>query len=171
MDLTKIDPKFVMELATGMEPGEAIALRYGYSLDDWEFIKSSEGIQRQVASLTAEMKISGVTFARKAAMIAEDLLADLFVLAKKSKSPAEVLSIAQFAAKMGRLEPVAADNKAGGGAVFELTFNFKGKAETPLVIDMPERIPQELLKRLNADLDYTEYTDEAIQQTDTATSA
>jgi hypothetical protein len=36
---------------------------------------------------------------------------------------------------------------------------------------MPERIPQELLKRLNADLDYTEYTDEAIQQTDTATSA
>src|SRR5258705_3522440 len=128
------NPKMMLELASGLEEGWEIADRYGYSDREWAEMSAQEGFQKQIAALQAEMKLNGVTFARKAAMMAEDLLTDLFVLAKQSKSLSEVLEVARFAARMGRLEPQTGDKAGGtgGGNQFAIQFNFSSAPGSPV---------------------------------------
>ena len=148
------DPKMMLEIASGLEEGWEIADRYGYTTREWEDMQAQEGFQKQIAALRAEMKLNGVTFQRKAAMMAEDLLTDLFVLAKQSKSLSEVLEVARFAARMGKLEPASGEKGGGaGGNQFAIQFNFTNAPGAP--VDPAVIVPQvtnDLIRQLNADL-------------------
>jgi hypothetical protein len=124
-----VPPALLMEVAAGLEEGWEIADRYGYTSREWEEMEKQEGFQKQVAALRAEMKLSGVTFQRKAALLAEDLLEDVYRLAKNSKSIGDVQGAAKFFAQMGRLEPNAHEkgSSGGGNGGFSITFNFSGQ--------------------------------------------
>jgi hypothetical protein len=149
------NPKMMLEIAAGLENGEVVAERYGMTRAEYTALSGSEGYQKQLAALVAEMKLNGVTFARKAAMVAEDLLMNLFVMASNSKSLAEVLEVAKFAAKMGRLEPVATDKGgvAGGGNVFAIQFNFAHQPPKTLTLEglASGGIPRQIIDDLNAE--------------------
>jgi hypothetical protein len=151
------DPKMLLEVASGFEEGWEIADRYGYTTREWEQMSSSEGFKRQVAALQAEMKLNGVTFQRKAAMIAEDLLTDLMVLAKGSKNLGDILEVARFAAKMGKLEPVTGERVGGGGGTtFAVQFNFAGAPPQSV------QITPEVIRQLNADLGGSDAGDDGV---------
>jgi hypothetical protein len=150
-----VDPKMMLEIASGLEEPAVIATRYGYSEQAWAELSGMEGFRAQVDRLVAELRLNGVTFQRKSAMLAEELLMDLYIKAKNTKSLAEVLQVAQFAARMGKLEPSATDNRSGGGTTFEVNFNFSRPKAEGMVIDMVEgrmRVPQQIIDALNTDL-------------------
>jgi len=149
------NPKMMLEIAAGLEPGEVIAERYGMSGEEFASLAASEGFQKQIGALVAEMKLNGVTFSRKAAMVAEDLLMDLFVMARSSKSLQDVLEVAKFAAKMGRLEPVTTEKggAAGGGNVFAIQFNFQNQSPKTLTLEgLAGGLPAKMIEQINSDL-------------------
>lgn len=124
--------QMMLEIAAGMEEPENIALRYGYSVREFHQMAATPYFQQQIVHLEAELRATGVTFARKAAMLAEDLMEDSYRIAKGSDDPDVVLRTAQWLAKMGRLEPVTTQRaestggNAGGSAVFQLSINLGG---------------------------------------------
>lgn len=126
------DQQMLMEIAAGMEEPEHIAQRYGYSVREYQQMAATPYFQQQVVHYEAELRATGVTFARKAAMLAEDLLVDAYKMAKSSDDHAVVLETAKWLAKMGRLEPVtnqraeSPSGNAGGAAVFQLSINLGG---------------------------------------------
>lgn len=143
-----VPPRLLLEVASGLEEGWEIADRYGYSDREWKDMSENEGFKKQVAALTAELKLNGVTFQRKAAMIAEDLLEDLFTLAKNSRSLPDLLSVARFAAQMGRLEPASGERGGQSGNVFQIAFNFQSGAKPPQTL----QVTNDVLAQINADL-------------------
>lgn len=147
-----VPPGLLLEVATGLEDGWEIADRYGYTTREWEAMSSQEGFKKQVAALQAEMKLNGVTFQRKAALLAEDLLEDVYRLAKNSKSIADVQSAAKFFAHMGRLEPATGEKGGSGGSgnQFSITFNFSG--QQPQKIEAAQVVAPTVIAALNSDL-------------------
>lgn len=157
-----VDPKMMLEIASGLEEPSVIAARYGYDDAGWAQLQSMDGFRAQVDKLVAELRLNGVTFQRKAAMLAEELLMDLYIKAKQTRSLAEVLQVAQFAARMGKLEPTATDARGGGGTTFEVNFNFSRPKSAGMVIDMVDgkvRVPQQIIDALNADLGVDDASD------------
>lgn len=126
--------QMMMEIASGLEEPEAIAVRYGYSVREFHQMAEMPYFKQQVIHYEAELRATGVTFARKAAMLAEDLLVDAYQMAKASDDQGVVLETAKWLAKMGRLEPVTTQRSespagnAGGSAVFQLSINLGGGA-------------------------------------------
>lgn len=150
-------PQMMLEIASGLEEGWEIADRYGYTTREWEEMSAQEGFQKQIAALTAEMKLSGVTFQRKAAMIAEELLTDILIMAKQSRSLGELLEVARFAAKMGKLEPVTGEKGgAGGGNIFSVQFNFSSAAPQEV------KVTPEMIRQINSDLEVTDVAIESV---------
>lgn len=127
--------QMMMEIASGLEEPEHIAQRYGYTVKQFHQMAAQPYFQQQVVHYEAELRATGVTFARKAAMLAEDLLVDAYQMAKASDDHGTVLETAKWLAKMGRLEPVTtqraegSSGNAGGAAVFQLSINLGGKKE------------------------------------------
>jgi len=147
-----VPPGLLLEVATGLEEGWEIADRYGYTTREWEEMEKQEGFKKQVAALRAEMALNGVTYQRKAAMLAEDLLLDVYNLAKNSKSIADVQSAAKFFAHMGRLEPTSGEKVggSGGNGGFSITFNFQG--QQPQKIEAAQTVAPTVIAALNSDL-------------------
>lgn len=148
--------QMLMEIAAGMEEAEAIALRYGYTVRQFHMMAETEYFQQQVMHYEAELRATGVTFARKAAMLAEDLLVDAYQMAKSSDDHAVVLETAKWLAKMGRLEPVtnqraeSPGGNAGGAAVFQLSINLGGGQSRREEIVIDARVVEAL--EINRDL-------------------
>lgn len=149
--------KMMLEIASGLEDGADIAARYGYSEKEWEALSGHEVFKKQIAALEAEMRLNGTTFQRKAAMIAEELLTDILVMAKQSKSIGELLEVARFAAKMGKLEPATgAGGGAAGGQVFAVQFNFAGAPPQQV------QITPDVIRQINSDLEVTDVAIESV---------
>lgn len=77
-----VHPKFVLELAYGIRDPKELAEEYGYSLEEWEKLKAFEPFVKAVDARRAELSATGVTFRIKSAMMAEDLLPDIYSNAK-----------------------------------------------------------------------------------------
>lgn len=146
-----VPPGMLLEVATGLEEGWEIADRYGYTTREWKEMEKQDGFKKQIAALRAEMALNGVTFQRKAAVLAEDLLEDVYRLAKASKSIADVQSAAKFFAQMGRLEPTNGEKGGGGGSgnQFSITFNFSAQ---PQKIEAATVVSPAVIAALNSDL-------------------
>ncbi len=151
--------QMLLEIAGGMENPQDIAERYGYTPRAFAQLAATDAYKQQVLRYEAELRASGVTFARKAAMLAEDLLVDVYKMAKGSSDPQQVLEAAKFMARMGRLEPVresAAATPAGPSTVFTVAFNFGGQQKKDTLV-----IDGELVRQLNADLGVEDALDQA----------
>lgn len=148
--------QMMLEIAAGMEHPENIAKRYGFTVAEYQAMAETPYFQQQVVHYEAELRATGVTFARKAAMLAEDLLVDAYQMAKASDDHQQVLETAKWLAKMGRLEPATTQRaespsgNAGGSAVFQLSINLGGSAPRQETITVDAKVVEVLA--VNRDL-------------------
>lgn len=135
MDLSQpflADPRLVLEIAQGIEHPDIIASRYDLSIPQWEKLRADPAFQMQVENRRAELKREGHSFRAKCALAAEDLIGDVYVMAKaKDTGLTSKLDAAKWFAKMGNLEPKEEKSSALLGAGFSITIDMgDGKSVT-----------------------------------------
>ena len=130
MDLTaavalKIPPEMLVELALGMEDPVTVARRHGYSEKDYETLAKQPWFLKVLSAKQQELADQGWTFRAKMAMLAEDLLVDVWMEAKSSESASFKLDAAKYLTKVADLEPKPAQQSAGagGGGGFSIVIN------------------------------------------------
>lgn len=126
-----VPPDMVACIALGMETGDVIASRHGYTLQDWEALQAQDWFQRMVEVKRDDLRVNGHTFKAKAQMMAEDLLADVYLDAKKSDGAVFKLDTLKYFAKLADLEPKASTQVQSGGG-FQINITFPGGSEAKL---------------------------------------
>lgn len=117
------DPKFILELASGLEDGDTLARKYGYPEARWLKLKDDPAFQLVVEQKRTELKNTGYVFKAKAALCAEDLLEDIYTRAKDPDTPlTQKLDAFKTFTKLGGLEPKEDKNVAVGPG-FQITIN------------------------------------------------
>lgn len=124
--LIDVDAKFVLEVASGIREPAEIAEEYGYTPDQWLNLQLFEPFKKAVDAKKAELQASGYTFKMKSAIIAEELLGDLYLKAtEQGASFHTVLELAKFTARAAGLDaPVKEVQDIGAG--FSITINLGG---------------------------------------------
>ena len=112
-----IEPKMILEIASGVRDPAEIVEEYGFSPDQWIALQKYDPFIRLVDDKKAELKASGWTFKMKSALIAEELLGDLYVKAtEEGASFHTTLELAKFTARAAGLDaPVREMAQAGSG--------------------------------------------------------
>ena len=137
-----VPSEMINSIALGQEEDVIVAARHGYSLESYKELEKQKWFQLQVNIKRSEFESKGITFKTKAAMRAEDLMDDIYVLAKNPKAPlAQKLDAFKTFSKLGGLEPKEEKDKQlvnlptiiiNGGTV-----SLGGPSEPPpLTIDM-----------------------------------
>lgn len=118
-----VDPKFILEVASGIIDPAELAEKYGYSKEEWLFLKEYEPFVKQVESKKTELKANGYTFRMKSAVLAEDLLEDVYLKAKAADASFHTqLEALKFMARAAGLDaPVREQVQQGPG--FSITIN------------------------------------------------
>ena len=112
-----VPPKMVLEIASGLRNGADIAEDYGYSVDQWAALLKFEPFVKLVDEKKIELKASGYTFQLKSAMIAEELLADVYLASQEDGASFHTkLAALTFTARAAGLDaPVREMAQAGSG--------------------------------------------------------
>jgi hypothetical protein len=145
--ILSIDPKFVFELAAGLEEPDHIAQRYHYTTEAWESLKNDQNFMRVVESKRTELQKTGYTFRLKAALAAEDLLDEVYIGAKSvDASLSAKLEAFKYLTKIGNLEPKE-DKQVATGPAFSIkidlgdnsiTINQEAQAQPDTIDITPE---------------------------------
>lgn len=122
LPLIDVDPKFILEVASGLIEPAQLAENYGYTPEEWLFLKNHEPFVKQVDAKKAELRSTGFTFKLKAAIAAEDLLEEVYVKAKEKDASLHVqLETLKFMARAAGIDaPVREQNV---GAAFSISIN------------------------------------------------
>lgn len=121
-----VEPRMILEIATGIEDPERIAARYGFGESEWLLLRANPIFVQQVDDKKIELKASGQTFRIKAAVITEELLGELYVKATEpGASFSTVLETAKFTAKAAGLDQPARE-EGNSGPAFSITINLGG---------------------------------------------
>lgn len=121
--LLDINPKFVFELAAGLEEPDHIAEKYHINPDAWDAMRHDENFRKVVDAKRAELQKSGYTFRLKAALAAEDLLDEVYIGAKApDASLSAKLESFKYLTKIAGLEPKEDKNMAVGPG-FSISIN------------------------------------------------
>lgn len=129
-----IDPKFVLEVATGLEDIAEIAPRYGYDEETAEALRHYKPFLIEVDRHKAELYRSGKTFKLKAGMMADEVMSKVFAQAIHPDTGLSVrLDALKTLAKLADLEPKQATATAQG-AGFSISINIGGSK--PEVIEV-----------------------------------
>ena len=107
----------ILELASGIREGADIAEDYGFSLEQWHALLKFEPFIKLVEDKKTELKASGYTFRLKSAMIAEELLADVYLASQEESASFHTkLESLKFTARAAGLDaPVREMAQAGSG--------------------------------------------------------
>lgn len=163
--LLSVDPKLIFELASRMDPPDAIAARYGLDPDFLAQMVEVPHVKRAIADKRAELDKGGFVLAAKAKLMFEDLLPEIYLRAKSKESTLSgVLESAKFLRQVAGLDKQ--DVSAGGMDRFSITINFgdAGPQNTQITVNVGESQlpePPSYLARLPAmanvtDLEYVE---------------
>lgn len=123
LPLIDIDAKFILEVASGLREPAVIAEEYGYSAEQWLFLKTHPPFVKAVDAKKDELKANGYTFRLKAAVAAEDLLGDVYLAAKDEDASFHTkLESLKFLARAAGLDaPATKETESGPG--FSITIN------------------------------------------------
>lgn len=83
----EIPATMIREVATGLEEGKDIAVRYGYSESEWKDIETLPTFINEVNKVRSEMERSGLTFKIKASVMADSLLDNMYAHAMQADVP------------------------------------------------------------------------------------
>lgn len=121
-----VDPKFVLEVASGLRDPEIIAEEYGYAPEQWASLQLFPPFIRAVDDKKLELQTSGWTFKLKAAMAAEDLLADVYAKAKEEDASFHTtLEALKFMARAAGLD-APTQTAVDAGPAFSITIDLGG---------------------------------------------
>lgn len=110
-----LDPKFIFELASGIEEPAHVAKRYHYTEEAWQSLQQDESFRKVVEAKRTELQKSGYTFRLKAALAAEDLLDEVYLGAKSpDASLSAKLESFKYLTKIANLEPKEDKNAVSG---------------------------------------------------------
>ena len=124
--IVEIPPKMIMEIALGVREPANIAEDHGFSIEQWEELKTLPSFIKQVEDKKIELKSSGVTFKMKAAIAAEDILSDVYLKAKEEGSSFHTqLESLKFFAKAAGFEAPPKEEQSTGSQ-FSITINLGG---------------------------------------------
>lgn len=153
-DPTDVPPALILDYALAIDNEDTISRRHGYSPSQLKQLKTMKWFNDRVAWVKRDLEESGFTFRGKAAMLAEDLMVDVYRAAKLSDSVASKLDVAKYLAKMADLEPRGnVDVNQGNSSGFSIVINLDASrdaakiqkvidaealAETPLLPEPPE---------------------------------
>lgn len=176
MQILRLPPEMITELAMGNSDPITIAKKYDYTLEDYMQIATYEWFHREVANRKSQLESEGFTTKAKMASLAEDLLVDVYAAAKLSDSINAKLDVAKYLSKIGGLEPQPGIQSVGG-AGFSVTINFPTPAvganpttqdqqhsitiegvSTSLDVEDAEEITRPEIREINSDLVYEEIT-------------
>jgi hypothetical protein len=150
LPILNLDPKFVLELAAGLEDPDKIATRYAYQPDAWQSLKNDEHFRKVVEAKRTELQKSGYTFRLKAALAAEDLLDDVYIGAKSiDASLASKLEAFKYLTKLGGLEPKE-DKQVQQGPAFTINIDLGGGITRNVTIETTDAIDTDDLPTLPA---------------------
>lgn len=82
-----LDPKMILECASGLENSVDVAKRYGYSEEEWQALEAREDVTAALEAAKRELEASGVTFQNKAKLMADGLIKDVFQNALQRSAP------------------------------------------------------------------------------------
>lgn len=154
-----LSPEMVAELALGIDPPLDIAAKYNVSAAELQELQALPWFQEAIYRKRDEFSASGMTFAAKAGMMAEELWQKLYVEAMTTAARTEhKIDIATKLTDIAGLKPkIAAANAGPAGPQFQITINLpsdmqgpsqrKVEARTtaaePLVLDMTPITPSQ----------------------------
>jgi len=102
----KWDPRFVLDLALGLDELDTILTRYGLTEQEFELLSTIPAFRRELALTIRDARENGVTFAGKARTQAEGYLEVLDALVYDSGTPASTrLEAIRSTVKWAKLEP------------------------------------------------------------------
>lgn len=128
-----IDPKFVLEVATGLEELEEIAPRFGLSPAETKALHKYKPFWIEVDKVKSELYKSGQTFRLKAGVMAEQVLDEVFSDAIQTDANKNYrLEALRTLARLADLEPKQATSAAQAGSGFSININLSG-AKTEVI--------------------------------------
>jgi hypothetical protein len=126
--VTQIPAEMVLALAQGLEDPSNVAMRCGFSPDQWEKLQDYKPLQVAVAAKKAELEKDGWIVRQKAAMGADMLLDQVLVQAMShDTSLGAKLEVFKTLVKVGNLEPKE-DKNAQSGPGFQIQINLGGQS-------------------------------------------
>lgn len=138
--------EFIFELAAGIDQPEAIAARYGYTVEQWERLSADPGFTKAVDIRRAELKSMGYVPRAKAALAAEDLMEDIYLGAKMPDTPLnQKIEAFKVLAKIGGLEPKEIPGQVAASG-FTININMGSKSVTLGGVSPKEIIDAELVQ-------------------------
>ena len=124
MLMLDVPAKFILEIASGLRDPDDIAADYGYSPKQWRALEKYDPFIKLVNEKKTELKMSGYSFRMKAQVLAEDLLDDLALHAKKEDvSFHTILETAKFAARAAGIDAPLRENDGKTGNQFSISIN------------------------------------------------
>lgn len=122
-----VEPRFVLEVASGVRDPAEVAAEFGYSTPQWEQLKEYAPFKALIEAKKAELKANGYTFRMKTAFIAEELLKDLYAKATEEGASFHTsLELAKFAAKASGLDSPP-EKETSSGSQFSISINLGGE--------------------------------------------
>ncbi len=132
-----MDPKFILECATGLEELEDIAPRWGYSDEDIKFLSTFKPFLVEVDKVKSELYKSGKTFRLKAGVMADNILEKVFEDALHDDVGINTrIEVLKVLSKLGDLEPKQNNAAAAQGSGFSININLSGVQPAPQVIEV-----------------------------------
>jgi len=129
--------EMIAAIATGLEEPLDIAKRYGFDEESFGALCQWPPFVQSVDAKKAEFAATGITFRLKAALMAENLVEHLYVMALTSETTfMQKLDAAKFLTKVGDLEPKPSQN-ALQTEKFSIVINMpQQNSEKPVEIDL-----------------------------------
>jgi len=121
----KWDPRFIMDLALGLDELDTILTRYGLTEQEFELLSTIPAFRRELALTIRDARENGVTFAGKARTQAEGYLEVLDALVYDPGTPASTrLEAIRSTVKWGKLEVTAGEKDATNAQQINISINF-----------------------------------------------
>ena len=111
------DPRFLLDLAVGVDALPDILDRYGFTEDSFDTLSRSRIFRKELAQTIRDVRENGVSFTQKARIQAESYLEVIDQLVYDFNTPASTrLESIRSMVKWGRLEPKEDKESAGTNA-------------------------------------------------------
>ena len=125
-----LDPRFIHEVASGLEDITDIAPRYGLTPEDVNMLMSFQPFIIAVDRLKSDFYRNGRTFRSKAQLMAETVMDRVYADALKSESLSLKLESLKTLARLADLEPKQSAGQVKGTG-FTININLSGAQPAP----------------------------------------
>jgi hypothetical protein len=113
----------ILDLALGIHPHDKIAQKYGITEHDLLKLHTQPWFNRELGNKREELERAGFDFKAKVKFLAEDMVIDTYIAAKKSEAVGAKLDVAKHLTKLAGLEPNPALAAAQGAPTFSINIS------------------------------------------------